>query len=127
MFNLSKRSKAHMAGIDPRLIEIAALAITLTVIDFGIPMNGGLRNATTQEILFIAGKSKCDGIERRSNHQTGKALDFFAYVNGKGSWDRLHLAMVAAAMYQAAIILGYKIQWGGLWKFKDFPHIELIE
>ena len=55
-------------------------------------------------------------------------IDFYAYVDGKASWDEGHLALVATAFMQAAIKLGYKIQWGGLWKgFKDMPHIQLVE
>lgn len=127
MFNLSQRSKDHMAGVDPRLIEIAEKAIEITAIDFGIPDTGGKRTATQQNILFVNGRSKCDGYQKRSKHQDGKALDFFAYTNGKASWDIQDLPMVAAAFLQAASILGYKIKWGGLWEFKDMPHVELID
>lgn len=128
MYKLSQRSIDHMAGIDPRLIEIAALAITLTVIDFGIPATGGKRTAPQQLALHLAGSSpNCDGYKIESNHQTGMALDFFAYVDGKGSWSEEALAMVACAFMQAASILGYKLAWGGLWKWADLPHIELIE
>ena len=67
------------------------------------------------------------------------ALDFYAYIHGKASWEHKHLAMVATAFFQAASELGYRIEWGGLWKRKkpklidgipygwDMPHIQLIE
>lgn len=114
--------------MDPRLIEISDLAIKLTRFDFGIPADAGVRTAERQRELFDSGKSKCDGTNKLSRHQSGKALDVYAYVDGKASWDEYHLAMVAAAMLQAASILGYKLSWGGLWEsWQDMPHFELVE
>ena len=139
IFQLSKNSKRNREGVDPRLIEINDLAIKITVIDFGVPGNGGLRTAETQAQLFKEGLSKADGINNLSNHQSGKALDFYAYVNNSSSWEHHHLAMVACAHLQAASMLGYKIRWGGLWQRKtpkyingipygwDMAHIELID
>lgn len=122
----SKKSKNHRLGVDPRLIEISDLAILITPIDFGIPQSGGLRAALEQRELFNDGKSQRDGYKKKSKHQTGMALDFYAYVNGKASWDAYHLAIVAAAHLQAASILGHKLEWGGLWKkFGDLCHVEL--
>ncbi len=138
-FKLSDKSKQHREGIDPRLIEIDDLAITLTLVDYGHGTVAGKRTALVQNGLFIEGKSKADGYDRLSRHQTGKALDFYAYVNNKASWDHAHLAIVACAYFQAASILGYKIKWGGLWKSKnpeyingipygwDMPHIQLVD
>lgn len=138
MFKLSSTSKNRREGVDPRLIEIDNLAITLTLVDYGHPADAGLRSADRQFELFVDGKSQCDGTNKISRHQSGKALDFYAFVNGKASWKEEHLAMVACAYFQAASILGYKIKWGGLWKSSnpklrngipygwDCPHIELI-
>lgn len=128
MFKLSKRSKQRREGIDPRLIEISDLAIQISVVDFGHPADAGKREAERQHELYLQGSSKCDGYKNLSRHQSGKALDFYAYVNGKASWQTEHLALVAAAFLQAASILGYKLQWGGLWtSFKDYPHVELLD
>lgn len=114
-----------MAGVDPRLIEICNLALGISKVDFGIPSTGGLRTPEQQFELYKQGKSKCDGYERESYHQTGKALDFYAYDKG-ASWDEMKLAMVATAFLQAASQLGYPLVWGGNFKsFKDFPHVEL--
>ena len=138
-YNLSNRSKERRAGIDPRLIEISNRAIQITLIDFGIPEYGGKRTAMEQNYLYTKDLSKCDGFLVLSNHQDGKALDFYAYVDGKASWDEAHLAIVGAAFLQAANELGYRVKWGGLWKRKtpkylngipygwDMPHIELLE
>jgi len=137
MFKLSNTSIKNREGVDPKLIEINNLAIQITKIDFGVPGNGGLRTAGAQNQLFKEGLSKADGYEDLSLHQSGKALDFYAYIDGASSWRHDHLAMVAAAHLQAASMLGYKINWGGLWKSTkktngipygwDMAHIQLEE
>ena len=141
MYKLSARSKQRRKGIDLRLIEIDDLAITLTLIDYGHPEHAGLRSAAEQYALYSAvpSKSMCDGKVRLSKHQFGKALDFYAYVDGKASWKPEHLAVAACAYFQAAAILGYRVRWGGLWKRSkpkyingipygwDMCHIELID
>lgn len=144
MYILSASSKKRREGVDPRLIEIDDLAISISVIDFGHGSHAGLRADEEQYQLYLDQKSKCDGYKIRSNHQAasdgyGKALDFYAYVNGKASWEYRHLAMVAAAYLQAASLLGYKLKWGGFWKTDrskiingipygwDMPHVELVD
>jgi len=144
MFRLSEKSKERREGVDPRLIEIDDLAIQLTLIDYGHPADAGVRTASRQYELYEDKKSKCDGYIKRSNHQPsddgyGKALDFYAFVNGKASWELDHLTIVACAYLQAAGLLEYKIKWGGFWQRKtpryingipygwDAPHIELTE
>ena len=127
MFVLSEKSKANMCCVDERLIRIAHRAIQITKIDFGIPNTGGIRSEKAQNKLFREGRSKADGYEKRSKHQEGKALDFYAWVHGSASWEKEHLAQVAAAFLQAANDLGIRIRWGGLFhSFTDMPHIELV-
>ena len=128
MFKLGQNSLNHRSGVDPRLIEISDRAIQLSIVDFGIPRSGGLRTVEDQAILFTSGKSKADGRTHKSYHQTGRALDVYAYVNGKASWEKEHLALIAAAMLQASSELGYRLTWGGLWTgFCDMPHFQLGE
>jgi len=125
-FKLSNNSINNMKGVDNRLIDVAEVAIKLSNIDFGIPSTGGLRTTEDQAKLFADGVSKADGVNDKSYHQSGKALDVYAYVDGKASWDKLHLALVATAMLQASAQLGYELKWGGLWKsWQDMPHFEL--
>ena len=137
MFELSTRSKERRQGVDPRLIEICDLAIQITLVDFGIPADGGVRTALRQNELYGEGKSDADGYDKISKHQEAEALDFYAFVDGKASWDHRHLAMVACAFLQAASTLRYKIKWGGLWKSRkptvkngipygwDCPHVQI--
>ena len=130
-FKLSNNSINNMKGIDNRLIDIAEVAIKLSNIDFGIPSTGGLRTTEDQAKLFTEGKSKCDGRINKSFHQTGRALDCYAYIGGKASWEPAHLAMVGIAMLQAASTLGYSLESGLLWNKAgklygwDCPHFEI--
>ena len=136
LWRFSENSLKNREGVDSRLIYISDLALTISPIDFGIPKDGGLRTAERQQELHLAGKSRCDGYLHKSFHQTGKALDFYAFVHGKASWEVQHLTMVGAAFLQAAVSLGYPIRWGGFFKpFNDepfnhgwdCPHIELMD
>lgn len=127
-YRLSQRSLDRMADVHPDLQRVAKRAITITKIDFGIPRDGGTRTAERQHELFLDGRSKADGYELVGKHQTGDALDFYAFVDGAASWDREHLAQVASAFLQAAIVEGVRVRWGGLFRsFSDMPHIERVE
>ena len=127
-FKFGKKSLENMFGIDAKLIRIAHRAIEISKIDFGIPETGGLRSEKVQYGLHMKGSSPhCDGTINRSKHQDGIALDFYAYVDGAGSWEPEYLAQIAAAFLQASIELGYPIQWGGLFRsWSDMPHVELV-
>lgn len=127
MFKLSKRSKRHLKDVHPDLVKVVRRALEITKIDFGIPFTGGYRTAEQQNALFKAGKSQLDGYNRSSRHQFGEAVDVFAYIDGKASWDEDHLTHVATAMLAAASELGVKLRWGGHWRsFVDMPHFEVI-
>ena len=137
MFHLSQSSLSHIEGVDPRLVQVCKRAIEITLVDYGYPDGGGVRTLNYQREKFAQGVSKADGIVHLSNHQLwpgekyGRAIDFYAYVDGKASWEPEHLAMVAAAHLQAASEYGYAVEWGGLWKGSqeiygwDMCHIQL--
>lgn len=126
-FYFSEASHQNLIGVDRRLINICELAIKYTTVDFGIPSTGGLRTAAEQYQLFLQGKSSRDGIKKKSKHQSGLAVDVFAWVDGKVSYKMEHLEQIALAFFRAAQELGHPIKWGGFWRpRKDGPHFELI-
>jgi len=135
MFKLSKKSR--LVGVNPIWFEIIDKGLTITNIDFGIPEHGGLRTAPEQNELFKNGDSRADGYDKQSYHQTGDAIDFYAFIGNKASWRHDHLAMVACALMQAASNLGYSVEWGGLWSSNkltngipygwDMGHIQLAD
>ena len=127
-FALGRASMRNLDRVDSRMVGIMITAIKLTRVDFGIPSTGGYRTVEQQRELFNTGASLCDGMSKRSRHQSGLAVDVFAYVNGKASYKNIDLESVTNAILQAALIHGHKISWGGLWtKFRDMPHFELLE
>ena len=135
-YKFSKSSVKRMKGVHPDLVIIFTEAIKNSPIDFGIPGLGGLRTAEQQKILCAAGKSKCDGYANKSYHQTGKALDFYAYVDGAASWEIHHLCMIASVIMTTAKRLKKEgritidLYWGGQFGCSDFtgwdlPHMEV--
>ena len=124
-FKFSKTSRERMAGVDGRIIRVLDYALQISPIDFGIPPDGGLRSADRQKELYLAGKSKCDGYERLSDHQYGMAIDFYAWV-GKASWDVEYLAVIASAILQMAPEEGLKGQWGGFYVPRHDYHLGQI-
>ena len=127
-YMFSGKSKNTIDGVSNQLQVVMHRAIEISSIDFGIPASGGIRTAQEQNRLFMDGKSKCDGYDKLSYHQTGNAIDVYAYVGGKASWKVEHLNIVALAVLAAASELGIKVKWGGHFKGGwDKPHFELIE
>jgi len=135
-FKFSERSLECMEGVDEEMQLVYKHAIKDSPIDFGIPGHGGLRTAGVQNTMFIKGVSKCDGIKNKSNHQSGDALDYYAYVNGHASWRPIHLAMVAGVILSTAKklkrdgVISIELTWGGTFGSNDFdgwdkPHMEV--
>lgn len=119
MFKFGESSLENRQGVKPIIIKVLDRALEITKVDFGFPEFAGLRTAEEQNKLYKEGKSQLDGYERKSYHQSGNAIDFYAFVNGKASWQPDHLAMVAAAILQAAAEFGVKASWGGLWSTNE--------
>jgi len=127
MYKLSKRSYERLNGVNAILIAILTEAIKESPYDFGIPRSGGLRTAEFQNELYKKGKSQLDGYNKKSYHQSGKAFDIFAYVDGKASWDRDKLTAIARHIQKVAKEqFDTELTWGGDWKnFVDMPHFQI--
>lgn len=123
---MTERDLERLKGIDKRLIDVCIEAFKNSPYPFGIPRDGGLRTAERQKELFDKKRSKADGYKNKSYHQTGKAFDIYAIVNGKPSWDKIALTLIADHILKTANRMGVKLEWGGNWKsFKDLPHFQL--
>ncbi len=128
MFRFSKRSLDNLKGVHPKMVKLMKTAITNAPIDFVI--TEGVRTQKRQWELFKAGKSKCDGIKNKSNHQVkadgyGHAVDLYPLpINYK---NKEPYKILAGHIKKVAKELNIKIQWGGDWKnFCDMPHYELF-
>lgn len=131
-YRFSARSQKILETVNPVLQKIFHEAIETSPIDFGIPNTGGLRTPEMQNVLFADGKSKCDGYDKKSKHQSGNAVDVYAYLNGRASWDVEHLALIAGVVLATAQRQGVSLRWGGtfgkqgkVFKGWDRPHFEL--
>ena len=136
MYNyyLSNNSKSKLDTTHHDLQMVIYEAITNSPIDFGV--SSGLRTADEQNVLYNKGLSKCDGFIKKSNHQDGLAVDIYAYVGGKASYDIKHLCVIAGHIIGTAKRLGVEVRcggdWDGDWDFDDqdlidWPHFELVD
>ena len=111
-------------------------AISMTTVDFGI--SEGHRTLEKQQEYYnaIPQLSKCDGIVKKSKHQSlpSLACDIYAYVDGKASYDKETLSYLAGMiefigkqLYMSKKIT-HLIQWGGSWTtFVDMPHYQIYK
>jgi peptidoglycan L-alanyl-D-glutamate endopeptidase CwlK len=87
-------------------------------VDFGI--SSGRRTAIEQNVLYQQGRTTPgliityrDGYEIESTHQSGMAVDFFAYIDGRANYEPGNLAFIAMCFAEAAEIHGLDWRWGG--------------
>jgi len=120
MFHLSRASWEKLTGVHPELVAVAALALTMSPVDFKV--TEGLRDLERQRKLMAEGKSRT----LNSRHLTGHAIDIAA-IDGAGvTWEWGNYEQIAEAMKRAADQLGIRIEWGGDWDtFKDGTHFQL--
>jgi len=161
MYRLSKRSLAKLELAHPDHQRLWDEVIKWTPIDFGIAFT--YRTPDEQFELYKKGRkliketwvtedrSKIvtykDGIIKKSKHNfdPSHAVDIYAYINGKASWDSLHLAAIYGCVMTVAGILfkegkiRHRISSGADWNrngvlvnqdnhesFVDFPHYQLV-
>ena len=135
-YALSEMSKAYFKNVHPYLVEVMTTAITDSPYDFRI--TAGARTAKEQNALYQIGRTRvgnkvtnADGYIKKSNHQIkvdgfGYAIDF-VILNGKVlDWDtESKYQAVAKHILEVGHKLGINLEWGGNWKFKDYPHIQI--
>lgn len=127
---------SKLDGIHPILKERVEKLIALANAEgFDLVVTQGLRTFAEQDRLFNQwrdGKDN-DGDKRvdesdekvtraaggQSNHNYGLAVDLAFRVNGKISWETALYTKIGAWAKQV------NLAWGGNWKHKDLPHVEL--
>lgn len=152
MYKFGKRSKKSLGTCHEDLQTI--LNEIIKFYDFSIIE--GIRTTKRQKQLYSEGKSKLDGVNRRSKHQGKKdkngnivsfAVDIMPYYKGfnpftdkNGNKSFYYLAGLVQGIAQKLYTEGkikHLIRWGGNWdsdmdffgdsSFFDLPHIELIK
>jgi len=136
-YQWGQTSLNRMKGVDEKIVRVLFRAIRIASrkkdgVDMSIPEFGGLRTADEQNKLFENSFSKYDGYDKKSYHQSGKAVDVIPYVKGENVYtmdpkeQELLFNKVAVCMLQAAALEGVKLEWGGNWKgWLDRPHFEI--
>lgn len=121
-YKLGKNTKENLesimkSGRPASVVLVYAVSdfINYTPVDFCILKTGGLRATSMQQAVFRAGNSKCDGVEKRSKHQDGLAVDLVPWVNGAPSWESKYTFYLSGAFMSYCLVRGLPISSGADW------------
>jgi hypothetical protein len=92
---------------------------TLPVVNL-LRQKAGLKSIGNQDNTYTV--TNCDGVNTKSNHQSGRAIDVVPEVNGGPSWppnSDPRWRQIAQAGKAAGL------SWGGEWATPDSPHYEM--
>lgn len=125
MYKFGERSLRNLEGVHPDMVILMEESIKDSPYDFAIIE--GLRSPERQRELYNQGKSQTLlSRHLRGNDGFSKAIDFMAYVNGKGTWELKYYRIITDHVKVKAKELGIEIICGIDWRsFVDGPHIEL--
>lgn len=136
MSKFSQRSIDNLHGVHPELVRLMQLAIVDTPVDFTI--TEGVRTVARQQQLYAQGRTasgrivtNADGVRNKSNHQPkadgyGHAVDLYPFVNGQVRVNDVDgLFEIADHIKAVADRNGIRVEWGGDWKMRDYPHFEI--
>lgn len=132
MYPYSSKSESRLASADERLQKVfkaAAQFYNITIIE-------GHRSDRRQRQLHMSGKSKLDGINQKSKHQSDPSLAIDAAPYPIDWQDVERFYQFGFFIVGLGASLGVKIRWGGDWdgdgdirdqRFNDLVHFELAE
>jgi peptidoglycan L-alanyl-D-glutamate endopeptidase CwlK len=137
-FQLGARSLSRLEGVNPRMVAVVKLAISISPVDFVVVE--GVRTPERQRELYAQGRTKPGKVVTwtlKSKHIDGLAVDLAPWVNGAVDWNDLaKFDAIAKAMMTAAKQLNTPIRWGANWDGDerprekgegDSPHFELAQ
>ncbi|MGX1803017.1 M15 family peptidase [Brevundimonas naejangsanensis] len=133
----SKRSMDRAREVDPLLMAVAVIALSRCAVDFGLTEEQS-RSVAEQAEKVRRGVSKTMNsahvIAAGKSFSTG--LDLVPYVDGVFTWGDAQWRVttkagaviepfyeIASAMREAAILVGVRLVWGGVWDrvLSDLP------
>lgn len=120
---LGARSRGTLQGVHPALVRAVELAITITEQDFAV--HCGCRTLEEQRHCVAAGTSWTLNSKHRTQADGfGHAVDLVPFIDGELRWEWPACYPIAAAMGEAAAILGVRLIWGGVWdrSMNDYDH-----
>lgn len=131
MYKFGKQSIKNIHTVNPLLQELAARMIEISKVDVGVLSTGGLRTAEQQNEIFNIGNSECDGYDKKSYHQTGLAIDFVPYINGKYTWNNkwafLEIKKAVDKAWEDILHGNYYLHSGIYWGAKDLNGNGILE
>lgn len=136
MPKFSQRSLDRLATCHPDIQVVMNDAIK----HFDFTVLSGFRSPKEQLELYKQGReyqngrwvkvgrtvTNVDGVNVLSNHNysPSKAIDIAPWPIDWGNISRFE--QMAKVVFACADELGVKLNWGGDWKMKDYPHFELV-
>lgn len=132
MAQFSKKSLGKLSTVHTDLITLFSECVKHR----DCTVTSGIRTMEEQQALYAQGRTTDgnivtyrDGTERRSNHQSGDAVDVVPYPTMWSDIDELK----SFGSFVQGLAIGLKkcgliqsdITWGGDWNFKDYPHYEI--
>ena len=132
-YYFGSRSKRRMqGGVNKNLINCVVKALEMSEFDMYIPWMGGFRKIEDQHEIYLRGASRCDGVLKKSRHQSGFALDVDVFPVTEDKQEKFEkCAKFNELMQYVWDSEGYnksgtELIWGGNWKgFPDPVHWEL--
>lgn len=129
-YRWSKKSAERLASCHDVLIALFDAAIESAPCDMTILC--GYRTEAEQDAAFAAGRSKVQYPNSRHNRIPSLAVDVAPYIDGAISWEwpdyyplADHIKAVWAAL-PAEVTDGWRLEWGGDWRWKDGPHYQIV-
>ncbi|MEZ0226056.1 MAG: M15 family metallopeptidase [Alphaproteobacteria bacterium] len=120
-------------NVDEGIAEVVKQSKEMMIaagINIEFQITQGFRTPEQQYAAYKRGKSPLNGYTSKSNHQSGNAIDYSAYVNGKyiKQGDAPQYKVVAQIFKIAAQKIGAPLVWGGDYKDQppDWDHIEVV-
>lgn len=123
---------AIIGSLDPRFREqvraLVAYAETLTaqhhyrlsVTSYSLPEVAGRRTVAQQRVMFDTGRSKADGITKRSRHQDGLAIHFGFRDRRRPElyWSPAKMDLPMLGVFLAVVAQADRLGWvwGGRWE-----------
>jgi len=142
MYRFSQTSSAHLTECHPALIKLARDGI-VRAWEIGLPdigISDGGRTMVDQKHMVKVGASwtlnsrhrfawPLTNAGRKNPHYkkpVSHAFDYFIVINRKARWEfALYQTMWDQVWKPLAVDLNIAINWGGNWKSKDGPHLQL--
>jgi peptidoglycan L-alanyl-D-glutamate endopeptidase CwlK len=113
-FVLSRRSRANLVGVHPRLVTLVECAIEITEQDFIV--HEGLRSRAAQKRNIAKGVSwTLASRHLRQDDGYAHAVDLVPWIGGQPVWDWPGCYRIAAVMAAAAREQQTALIWGGVW------------